>query len=458
MVGNRVAAVLQPHQLVRPPRHRQRHRHAEEPLVVAPAGGVVGVVVGRDRPLDRRHLRGRGRIAAELRLPEPHRDLQRDDDACLARRRRRRRRRHRGRWYGRRRRGRWGANLRRRGLDPAPGGIPFRRAALDRPGEGDAGIDHAPVDRELRRRHRVVGDAVVPAEVQPDHLAGGEVDDAGPGVAAERRAVVQRRVDVVAVARDGRPRPQLARLQPLDAVGPAEDLVLDVGRIARVEGRVAHDRHLPAGVGDRGGKHQLRPRGRSPLHRQQRHVPVRVDHHHPGDAQEVLRGAAPLAKEVDAGAQPRDEAEPGQPQPLGEDLRDMAVRHQQAVADDEAGPAVGPIRVTRQLDPADRGEGPPQPRADRLVVQVQPVLVPGAVVAADDVDRRPLLGDDDRLEVEALGRVQRDPLGELLDGPLPHRLRRPRGLEAGQFLNHFLDVPGLRGLGEKCTQSCIVDA
>ena len=58
------------------------------------------------------------------------------------------------------------------------------------------------------------------------------------------------------------------------------------------------------------------------------------------------------------------------PRPSREQLGDVAVRHQQAVADDEPGAAVGQRRVVGQLDPADRRDrrldgrpsGPRSPR------------------------------------------------------------------------------------------------
>ena len=71
----------------------------------------------------------------------------------------------------------------------------------------------------------------------------------------------------------------------------------------------------------------------------------------------------------------------------------MAVGHDQAVADDKAGAAVGDLRIARELDAADRGNHPLEASSDLVVGgQLGPELMFGPKFAVDYVDRRPQVG------------------------------------------------------------------
>ena len=83
--------------------------------------------------------------------------------------------------------------------------------------------------------------------MQTQHLTGFKVDQAGTGIAAECRGIVPDRTDVA-------PQPgkhlfgaQQSRLQPLDAIDAAEDLLLHVGRVVGAEGRIADHDQSPSG-------------------------------------------------------------------------------------------------------------------------------------------------------------------------------------------------------------------
>jgi hypothetical protein len=82
-----------------------------------------------------------------------------------------------------------------------------------------------------------------------------------------------------------------------------------------------------------------------------------VDHQDAGDPEELGLRPVALAQEVDRGALARAERQLLRPETLREQLRDVPVREQQAVADDEPRAAVRERRVVGELDSADRGDG-----------------------------------------------------------------------------------------------------
>ena len=218
----------------------------------------------------------------------------------------------------------------------------------------------------------------------------------------------------------------------LDVEHAAEDALLQLDVVARVQRRVADHRDLAlrqvAGLrdGERERRHAAQAVGDD-----ERHVPERVHHGHADDPEQQRVAAVALALEVDRRGLAGTERELVAPESEREQLGDVPVRHQQVLADDEAGAAVGQRRVVGQLDPPDRGDRGLDRRPGGRLVEVGERRRRRGVAAVDDVDDGALLGQDDRLERVRL--LRRDRLGAVqpldrLGGALHLRRGRPRRL------------------------------
>src|SRR5262249_37218053 len=131
-------------------------------------------------------------------------------------------------------------------------------------------------------------------------------------------------------------------LEPLHVEDAAEDLVLNLGIVARVERRVADDGNILALKLLRcaHGKRERSRRRRKALDLEQRHVPVRMDQYDPPDVQQMGCPAVPLRLEVELRRATGLEAQLPQTQTRGEELRDVAIRHEKSGARDPGRAAV----------------------------------------------------------------------------------------------------------------------
>ena len=189
--------------------------------------------------------------------------------------------------------------------------VPLRRpGAVDAAGragfEVEAEVDQAGVEGEIGGGDAVIGLEIAAAEMERHHPAGARLDHRRAGIAAQRRAVVGERLDLLAEAGDGAAREQLAGLEALDVEQIAEDAALDLDVVAaRIEGGIADDDDVE--VGGAGGVAVARQgeradRDRDALDPQQRHVPPGVDDQRLGDPVEVVAAAQRLLGEVDLAA------------------------------------------------------------------------------------------------------------------------------------------------------------
>lgn len=226
---------------------------------------------------------------------------------------------------------------------------------------------------------------------------------------------------------------ELARLQPLNPEDTVEQVVLHRWVVTqRVVGGIPDDGDLPPGeiAGILQGKHQRLESCGEPLHLQQCHVPVRMDHPNGTHPQERAGAAATLASQVERGT-PACAEEDALAKASGEDLGDMPIGHKEAAPDYDAGAGVGYSGLARQLDPADRRDGRAQPRMEVAVGdQMVPQVVPAALVVphgsgkdnivVNDVESRSLIGHDDRLDRRALVWIEFAAQRELLRRPARH--------------------------------------
>ena len=119
------------------------------------------------------------------------------------------------------------------------------------PAEIHPGVDYPAVAGQFEGRHGKVLVVVAATEMQGDNLSGREVDDAGAGIAAERRTVMRGRRDDLAEAFGRRAAMEFAGLQPFHAILLVEQLVLLVDIVARIEGRISDHCHLvPSSAAD----------------------------------------------------------------------------------------------------------------------------------------------------------------------------------------------------------------
>jgi hypothetical protein len=247
------------------------------------------------------------------------------------------------------------------------------------------------------------------AEMQRQHLAGLQIDHGRAGVAPERRAVVGRRGDHLAEAGRRRAALQFARLQALDSVSAAEELVLDRHRVASVERRVADDEDLATGevAGILQRQAQRLVSRRQAIDPDDRHVPVRVDHHDLTHPQCRTGGPIEFPPEIDAGGAAVEEAEAAIAETTREHRRHVAVGHDQTVTDDEAGAGVGTIGQTIEVDPTHARDDGFDALPDRRIVRKPgPQVVGHSEGPVDDIDRRPQIGKNDRFQTIVL-RVRR---------------------------------------------------
>src|ERR1700742_1634187 len=90
---------------------------------------------------------------------------------------------------------------------------------------------------------------------------------------------------------------------------------------------------------------------------QQRHVPKRMDHDHATNAERTRCRAVSFSQKIHTCAIAWTENQIADAEPSRKDFRDVAVRHEQTVADHEPRAAVGKRRVLWELDASDRRNG-----------------------------------------------------------------------------------------------------
>ncbi len=153
------------------------------------------------------------------------------------------------------------------------------------------------------------------------------------------------------------------------------------------------------------------------IDQQDREIPEGVNHADGANVEFVREIRIRITREVNGRQHALLEGQGGITKPAREQFRHVAIGHEQSIADDEAGAAIGDPRKPGDFDSPYRTEGRSQRRFHMLVVEALPIGVNHrGVVALDDVNRRALVGNNDRLERELLRVVQLDAGGKLAVG------------------------------------------
>lgn len=158
---------------------------------------------------------------------------------------------------------------------------------------------------------------------------------------------------------------------------------------------------------------------------QQRHIPIRMDHGDCRDVQDLRLRGPKLTHEVDSSMPARGKSKSAVAEPLGENFRDVPVRHQKVRADDKCCASVGGRRVTRQFHTADGRKGSLDASTRLCIVQGQPVRMLDLISPVDDIHRRTAVGNNDRLHKDLFLFVEITSKGKLFKNiaPLPRKRR-----------------------------------